>query len=1205
MAHSPTDQRHIRYENETEPNEISIPVTHMKKPDHHIKFRIGSDDLGVLQELLTSERTPVASNSALFATTRPNDRGPNNKPPPRMSSASSISTVDDSSECLPMHRKFVSEVSQAKQVLIELFDLKLKNGGRALLPHGSWEETARWIKYEEDVEGVDHQRWGLPHISFLSFHALLQLRKCIGKGVILLDVDVADFDELSGLIANAIATQWSEIGPQCKRIWATKQLTNILQLRQNHVRDRRISRISTTATSLAAHFWERGGAEKTQLMTPRRTISAMPLTTADVKGTAAEDGTSENGVFRFNGCSFTKSPPTITEDDESVTANNSIHRGQQLSPPPTIRKFSTPNVKLNFDTVLPTGSATTRSAGKLHPKMAAKRHSSSKKRRPSEVTTTQHNRSGLDVHAAVGAQKKLQADIELVQVLVGELHWMHKPRFVMVRLAEGRTMPEIVETCHPVRIVFVILGPALSDGSYHELGRSLATLVSNPHFKAIAFGARDRSQLIEGLDSFLDGSLVIPPGEIVSKRLISGDILLKLHRRWQRERRMRNQQKVAAAEVERQQQEVEDMEGDSRHQHLHSANDAEKCSCGAGGEPAVPSNGGGGNDQPNWGETMKIAQRTKRKRHFPLFKGLQTDIASRLPFYWSDIRDAANFHVVFMFFACFVPAISFGGLMGKYTNEHIGTIETLFAQCICGIIWGLFAAQPLMIMSATGPVLIFEGSLYTFCETLQLDFLTIRFYAGLFIMLIAICIAALDGSRLLVFVTRFTEDIFAFLISAIFIAESLHFIWHTFKENPVEDYSYYEKIHVNCRRHVNNNQSVGLQPNFAPLLTLPFDVEGIGNSSRNRTADSDSGRRLVNALAEIKDPMGTHRFPCGEAEPNTALLTAIIVFATFILALLLKKLRESFYLGRHLRRAIGDFGVLISITVVTLIVHWCIPDPYLQRLDMPDHINFTNPTRRSHGLLVAPKLPFSDWRGILVSLIAALLVFILLFVETEITELLLSRKERGCRKGCGMHWDLVLMGICAFLCSVFGLPWMCAAAVQSLAHCSSLTVMKKTAPGARPEVDCVIEQRITTIGVALLIGLIAFGGSYLRLPLASLFGVFLYLGVMNLCGVQLIQRVVLFFIPEKYFPVTPYTEQMSIWRMHLYTWIQLVCVFIVYTKTALAFPFVLMLFIFFRQIILPKIFTTKELEAIDGEGHSENEDWSSKEFYDSPPPLPV
>lgn len=56
--------------------------------------------------------------------------------------------------------------------------------------------------------------------------------------------------------------------------------------------------------------------------------------------------------------------------------------------------------------------------------------------------------------------------------------------------------------------------------------------------------------------------------------------------------------------------------------------------------------------------------------------------------------------------------------------------------------------------------------------------MTVRFYTGVWIFTIAVLIAALDGSRLLAYVTRFTEDIFATLISAIFIAESLHFVWH-------------------------------------------------------------------------------------------------------------------------------------------------------------------------------------------------------------------------------------------------------------------------------------------------------------------------------------------------------------------------------------------------------------------------------------------
>uniref|UniRef100_A0A914R6Z1 Bicarbonate transporter-like transmembrane domain-containing protein n=1 Tax=Parascaris equorum TaxID=6256 RepID=A0A914R6Z1_PAREQ len=68
---------------------------------------------------------------------------------------------------------------------------------------------------------------------------------------------------------------------------------------------------------------------------------------------------------------------------------------------------------------------------------------------------------------------------------------------------------------------------------------------------------------------------------------------------------------------------------------------------------------------------------------------------------------------------------------------------------------------------------------------------------------------------------------------------------------------------------------------------------------------------------------------------------------------------------------------------------------------------------------------------------------------TDSQRLLLSRRDRGLVKGTGLHWDLVLMGICTLICSVFGLPWMCAAAVQSLAHCGSLTVMKKAAPGEK------------------------------------------------------------------------------------------------------------------------------------------------------------
>ncbi len=48
-----------------------------------------------------------------------------------------------------------------------------------------WQEKARWIKFEEDVE-EGSARWGKPHVASLSFHSLLELRRCIEHGKLLL-----------------------------------------------------------------------------------------------------------------------------------------------------------------------------------------------------------------------------------------------------------------------------------------------------------------------------------------------------------------------------------------------------------------------------------------------------------------------------------------------------------------------------------------------------------------------------------------------------------------------------------------------------------------------------------------------------------------------------------------------------------------------------------------------------------------------------------------------------------------------------------------------------------------------------------------------------------------------------------------------------------------------------------------------------------
>jgi solute carrier family 4 (sodium bicarbonate transporter), member 10 len=48
---------------------------------------------------------------------------------------------------------------------------------------------------------------------------------------------------------------------------------------------------------------------------------------------------------------------------------------------------------------------------------------------------------------------------------------------------------------------------------FHEIGRSMATLMSDEIFHDVAYKARKRDHLVTALDEFLDAVTVLPPGE--------------------------------------------------------------------------------------------------------------------------------------------------------------------------------------------------------------------------------------------------------------------------------------------------------------------------------------------------------------------------------------------------------------------------------------------------------------------------------------------------------------------------------------------------------------------------------------------------------------------------------------------------------------------------------------------------------------------
>ena len=70
-------------------------------------------------------------------------------------------------------------------------------------------------------------------------------------------------------------------------------------------------------------------------------------------------------------------------------------------------------------------------------------------------------------------------------------------------------------------------------------------------------------------------------------------------------------------------------------------------------------------------------------------------------------------------------------------------------------------------------------------------------------------------------------------------------------------------------------------------------------------------------------------------------------------------------------------------------------------------------------------------------------------------------------KGSGFHFDLLLLVSMGGLSAIFGMPWLSAATVRSVTHANALTVMSK---GPKPQIQRVLEQRVSGVLVALLVG---------------------------------------------------------------------------------------------------------------------------------------
>ncbi|CAB1346676.1 unnamed protein product [Coregonus sp. 'balchen'] len=288
--------------------------------------------------------------------------------------------------------------------------------------------------------------------------------------------------------------------------------------------------------------------------------------------------------------------------------------------------------------------------------------------------------------------------------------------------------------------------------------------------------------------------------------------------------------------------------------------------------------------------------------------------------------------------------------------------------------------------------------------------------------------------------------------------------------------------------------------------------------------------------------------------PDVLFWSVVLFFSTVFMSAFLKEFKFSRYFPTKLRAVISDFAVFITIfTMVLMDYALGVPSP---KLKVP---SVFKPTRDDRGWLISP-LGGNPWWTTLVTVIPALLCTILIFMDQQITAVIINRKEHKLKKGCGYHLDLFVVGIMLGVCSIMGLPWFVAATVLSISHVNSLKLESEcSAPGEQPKFLGIREQRFTGLMIFLLMGCSVFMTSVLKyIPMPVLYGVFLYMGASSLRGIQFFDRLKLFGMPAKHQPDFIYLRYVPMRKVHLFTIIQLSCLVMLWViKTsnyAIVFP---------------------------------------------------
>ncbi|XP_050482173.1 sodium bicarbonate cotransporter 3 isoform X13 [Bombus huntii] len=917
-----------------------------------------------------------------------------------------------------------------------------------------WKETARWIKFEEDVEEGGN-RWSKPHVATLSLHALFELRSLLLNGTVMLDMEAASLEQIADLVLDNMINKGS------LPIEAREKVREALLVRHRHQHERRKD----------------------------NNMSRLPIirSLAEI-GRNHSSSKNEFGIPHVVGFTawFAMCQLKVEESNSAPAIAGATSHGSGPALNAGSRFLAIPGQE-------PGTNGMDRSPSSVS---ISRNHSSS------ALENGDANHKG-NTHF----MRKIPAGAEASNILVGEVDFLDKTLSAFIRLSQAGIMGDLTEVPVPTRFIFVLLGPTGGITGFHEIGRAMATLMSDEVFHDVAYKAKNRNHLLAGIDEFLDAVTVLPPGE------------------WDPAIRIEPPAAIPSQDVRKRPKEEKPKE-----------------------------------DLDDEADEQKLREESGLSRTGRLFGGLVNDIKRKVPFYFSDFKDALALQCVasfiFLYFACLSPIITFGGLLSEATGKNMAAMESLVSGFVCGIGYGFFSGQPLTILGSTGPVLVFETIVYEFCKKSDWNYMSFRFWIGSWITLILVILVAIDASAFVCYITRFTEENFATLIAFIFIYKAIENVLSIGKKYP-----------INTHANEPFNYECWCKP---PNGSLPSSYDNINWTALDQKTCQSYNGTLVGDGCNLPHYI-----------PDVFLMSIILFMGTFLLSVELKDFKNALFFPSKVRQVVSDFAVIIAIFSMSTLDHFVnIPTP---KLEVPEEFK---PTLAGRGWMIWP-FQSNPWWSAIVACLPALLGTILIFMDQQITAVIVNRKENKLKARCGYHLDLFVLAILIEICSVMGLPWFVAATVLSINHVNSLKLESEcAAPGEKPQFLGVREQRVTHILIFLMIGCSVLLTPMLRhIPMPVLFGVFLYMGVASLKGLQFFDRILIMLMPVKYQPDYMFLRQVPLKRVHLFTTIQLTCLACLwiiksFSSTSILFPLMLVVMIGIRKS-LDLLFTQRELKILD------------------------